>query len=52
MRVMNGLLIYEKLNMPEFYSELTMPENITARLWMTGEKGRQIYKVDARLLPK
>lgn len=24
-----------------------MPENITARLWMTGEKGRQIYKVDA-----
>lgn len=30
-----------------FIASWTMPENITARLWMTGEKGRQIYKVDA-----
>ena len=30
-----------------FIASWKMPENITARLWMTGEKGRQIYKVDA-----
>ena len=33
--------------MPEFIASWTMPQNITARLWMTGEKGHQIYKVDA-----
>lgn len=27
-----------------FIASWTMPENITARLWMTGEKGRQIIR--------
>lgn len=30
-----------------FIASWMMPENITARLWMTGGEGRQIYQVDA-----
>lgn len=30
-----------------FIASWVMPENITARLWMTGGEGRRIYQVDA-----